>query len=265
MIGNNLLPEIFGQRSIWNFALTKFRYYQSCRFDPTLTEHNEILTRLQNDGIVIQEGFFSKSQVQSILDEIEQAKQSPDRVEVERSYTDSGIYRIYNVLDLAPNTGLIADSPIVNSVFKAYFSSDVKRTKFFYEEKSEIGAESVSNLHHFDDWKHRVKAFLYLTDVTKENAPLLYVKGSNKQGIWRLWKEYEYFQFRNKTGNMSKLIDYTGSFLPHEVEILKRRHPFEEILCTGKAGTVILMDARGLHSSTVLEKGERRLLVGYWT
>ena len=253
--------------SVYDFAMQKLNYHLHCRYNPSLTDYKDILAQLKTDGIAIINDFFDEPQLDLMLEEIARVRKSPAIVDNMYGHSDTGIERIFNIRELAPSTKIFFDHPLIASVFKAYFSKNATELKVFYEAKSEVGVSSQSNFHHFDDWRHRMKAFCYLTDVSAENAPLRYIKKSQKWGYWRFWEEYNYFlHFRTDAkGQYTELTDYSGMMFPHEVETVKTKWNCEEVFCTGKKGTVILFDSRGLHSSTVLQSGERQLLASYWT
>jgi len=98
--------------------------------------------------------------------------------------------------------------------------------------------------HRDPDDKKIVKVFLYLSDVSDEQAgPFKYVLGSQHGGRWR---------------NFYPQLPPVGRYPPDgEVE---RAIPKDHIrICTGKAGTMIFCDTSGLHRGGYSTK-ERRLM-----
>jgi hypothetical protein len=115
-----------------------------------------------------------------------------------------------------------------------------------------ISNVAQADLYHFDNWRPLVKAFLYLVDVSEENAPFVYVPGTHKQDDWR------------RKHNMAYDVDGTtgrfGHFFPQEYKSLQARFGWKDLVCTGAAGTLILADLRGLHRGTPLKSGHRIML-----
>ncbi len=122
--------------------------------------------------------------------------------------------------------------------------------------------------YHMDTWKQRMKAFLYLVDVGPDEAPLQYLRGSH-HGLWRLPTEARIARYYQTGSNGFAVANeerhFLGSFWPHEIAQLKHDFGFEEVLCTGPAGTLVVFDGRGLHRATALHHGDLRLiLTSYW-
>ena len=112
---------------------------------------------------------------------------------------------------------------------------------------------------HFDDWKQRFKAFLYLTDVNHENAPFRYFPGSHTGKGWKLQRffaEYNYWRY-GKSGNY-------GCFSSDQIRTLLNKNIINEKIVTASAGTLILVDTRGLHAGTPLINGRRVMLANYF-
>lgn len=103
--------------------------------------------------------------------------------------------------------------------------------------------ESAAQMFHFDmDRLKWLKVFFYLSDVTMDNGPHTFIKGSHKSGKipWKILKKY-----------YSRLTDD---------EVRKYYDEKDHVVFTGKRGTIILEDTRGLHKGIKPKKGERALL-----
>lgn len=68
--------------------------------------------------------------------------------------------------------------------------------------------------------------------------------------------EYDYYRY-GKSGKF-------GYFSKEEIISLEDRKILHEKVITGKAGTLILVDTRGLHSDTPLIDGPRVMLANYF-
>ncbi len=134
---------------------------------------------------------------------------------------------------------------------QALFGRSVRLTTSTVLNKYDTTKTDSSNIPHWDDWRVRFKAFIYLTDVNEENAPTIYFKGSVHDVPWRLEKDYGSVFLPTASAG--------GSWWPVEALGL------EKIKFTGKAGTLILFDARGLHAGTQLMQGNRIMLMNMYT
>ncbi len=145
---------------------------------------------------------------------------------------------------------------MVEDIAKSYVSKNVCSFQKMIELKPDVGNKSIADAFHFDDWRHRFKALLYLTDVGEHNAPFVYLKGSHLEGSWRNKFEFEYFKDGRKGRH--------GYFFTQEVEGLVEKWGFEKMTCTAKKGTLLLVDTRGIHRGSTLIDGERMILANYF-
>jgi hypothetical protein len=242
------------------FEYNRRSYYRQFRVDPSLTDHKQQLEELVRDGISIIPNFMSSESIQKISSELYPALHSVrektyPKMEHALYQPEWGIYQLESLDKLHPVTNEFFNHPTLNSLARAYVSPDFVMYRKMAELKYDIGVGTVTDmLFHFDDWKFRFKAFMYLSDVGEDQAPLVYLKGSHQWGDWKRDKEYEYYRYGKTNGAY-------GSFHPYEIAYLQKKYGFEEMKCLGKAGTLILFDARGLHRGTLLKK-DHRLFIG---
>ncbi len=220
-----------------------------------------LLQKLKKDGIVIIEDFVTLENIAKINAEL-----NPIIVEYLK---DPSKYSGYINSEFAVNRLFEADkhseaaninffeNSFIDDIAKSCASKNVVSFQRMFEEKGAVGKCSVADSFHFDDWKHRFKAFLYLNDVDVNNCPFVYIKGShNKSWSSRFRKELEYYLY-GRNGAY-------GYFMAHEVDGILRELDVEPTVCTGKAGTLILVDTRGLHRGTNSVNGKRLLLGNYF-
>lgn len=103
--------------------------------------------------------------------------------------------------------------------------------------------ENSAQLFHFDmDRIKWIKFFIFLTDVTIENGPHVFIRKSHK------------------TGNIPRQILKAG-YSRHPDETIYKFYPKEDIQTfVVPAGTILAEDTRGLHKGTNLIRGERLVL-----
>lgn len=247
----------------FQFEITKFLYYRRCSLNRINNYENINLKELIDNGLVILENVISSRLVENIRSEIQ-----PSLLDVADGkfsgrnkyyrFDDYGVYRLLDIDVLSPTSKYFFEHETINQLASAYVSTNVKSYQRMAEIKQTIGRTSISDNWHFDDWRHRFKAFLYLTDVTSEQAPFVYLKGShNPKAPWRKRKEREYYIYGKERGSY-------GYLTPDEVSYIEKKFKYERFTCAGKAGTVIITDTRGVHKGTPLRSGQRVLLANYF-
>ncbi len=176
-------------------------------------------------------------------------------------------YLLIGPQERLPSTRVFFDHPLVTGVARAYLSSRAVLDRPAVQLKVDVGAPCIVDFFHIDEWRHLVSAFLFLTEVGEDEAPMIYLKGSHRQSLWRLAKEREFFRYYERRPDGAYANDesaYCGCFLPPEARRIRDRHGYAPLLCTSRAGTLMLFDNRGLHRATPLLRNRRLLLSGYW-
>jgi len=247
------------KRNRFYYHLQRYRQYRPCEVAYTLTTRPDILDALVKDGIIVIENYLSREICDAIISELQE---SADQV-LQGTYKGKGdfaehqvkqkSFRIHDV-DKISNTAKekFFDDKLIFEIAKAYVSKKAASYRREADYKLEAGHLLSSDLAHFDDWRHRFKAFLYLTDVSIYNAPFVYYKGSHEQHPWKYKYHLEY-EIDGESGRY-------GHFFWQEIESIKKERNYEEFVCIGKAGTLILADFRGIHKGTTLKSGQRILL-----
>jgi hypothetical protein len=95
--------------------------------------------------------------------------------------------------------------------------------------------DSAAQMYHYDmDRLKFLKFFIYLTDVTEENGPHVYVRESHKMP--------------------SDKINYDGRYTD---EFISENFSDKVVKLTGKKGAIMAVDTRGIHKGLELMKDER--------
>lgn len=241
------------------YEIQRRRQYRPCRVDPSLAERPDIVEALVRDGCYVLPDFLSRETCEAIIRELD----PPLREMLEGSYSGKfqihpflEAYRLGEVDRLSPSAAkAFFGSSFIESIAHAYVGPTAisyRREADFKLAEVHTGSFLQSELPHFDDWRHRFKAFLYLTDVGAENAPFVFYSGTHTYADWnrRYYREYE---IDGESGRY-------GHFFPQEMRRLMAAHGFREIEFTAAAGTLIFADTRGIHRGTTLRRGRRILL-----
>jgi hypothetical protein len=237
------------------YEIAKRRAYSGIGLRPELTDRPDLLATLDRDGIVVIPGYSPADQIASmraavdgLLGEISSGKHKEHVFTLQPTI----MYRVAKADQLVPETRAFFDERMIRNIFSAYLSPAAASYRHEIDYRFGQGEFGQADLFHFDNWRPICKAFLYLTDVGPDQAPFAYLKGTHKLGRWRKPYDLE-FDIGRENGRY-------GHFFPQEMRRLRREHAWEEIVCTGAAGTLILADFRGLHRGTPLRGGRRLLL-----
>ena len=249
------------------FGAMKAREIRARRIDPGLTDHPEYLSTLRREGIVFVENFIGPERVGEIVEEIRTrtdlmaGRSSPEIVK------RNARYLLIDPVERLPSTRVFFDSDLVSGLARAYLSKDAVPDRPAVQLKADIGEASIVDFYHIDEWRYLLSAFLLLTDVGPEEAPMVYLKGSHRPRAWRIRKEKEFYFYYDRNGAgeyANEESPYCGCLLPTEVRRLRERYGYEPVTCTGAAGTLMLFDNLGLHRASPLRRNSRLILSSYW-
>jgi hypothetical protein len=247
------------KRTRFYYKVQHFRQMRPCTLNPALTSRRDLLDAIVRDGVCLVPGAVSAEICQKIIAELEAPLQELAAGTYQGKATRHAVldaYRLGDVDQLSPTArDEFFNLPLVNDMAKAYVSPQAwsYRRECDYKSVDIHGDKQLqSELPHFDDWRHRFKAFLYLTDVTEENAPFVFYTGTHAEAPWK----ERYLQEFERDGEQGRY----GYFFPQEMHRLMKEHGFQERVFTAPAGSLIFVDTRGVHRGTTLRAGRRILL-----
>jgi len=236
--------------------LQRRRGYKGVRVRPELTERKDLLEQMVDKGVVVVHDYFPRELISSMLaaaeETIEQARRAELGDAAYQGEEQTFAWRVKEADKMVPETAPFFEDETISSVFRAYVSPRIVEFRHEIDYRFGVGEVGQADLFHFDNWHPICKAFLYLVDIGEDNAPFAYLSGSHRPEKWR--RPHEIAFGEGKYGRY-------GHLFPQEIRRLRREHPdWEEVVCTGGAGTLILADLRGLHRGTPLREGRRVLL-----
>ena len=163
----------------------------------------------------------------------------------DRYHPKSVTYRVHEQ-ELVNNPdiqNLIADSSII-SVVQEYFGcrATLRDISMWWSTAFLKGCadSSSAQLYHWDgDSVKFINVFVYLTEVTSQNGPHCFVRGSHLTKPLHLLRD--------------------DRFSDQEIENFYGKDNVDEIL--GKKGTIIAADTRAFHKGKALENGERLIVM----
>jgi hypothetical protein len=228
--------------------------YSKYKPDPVHPDDKEIFDQIKKDGFIVIPDYFNSDDCDKLLEEVETTYQKvktgdhPDYFKHERGHERIG--KINTHSGLAEK--LFYNDEQIWRIAKAYVSKNVLAYRKEADLKLEAGTNYQANIAHFDDWRQRFKAFLFLHDVNEENAPMIYYRRSHRREPWK--KKYE------KEFEIDGVNGRYGHFFPQEMDQLCRSEGLEPVVLTAKKGSLFLGDFRGIHQGTILKSGRRILL-----
>lgn len=249
-------PEFVKNNRVY-YEIQRKRAYGATKVTPTLTDRPDLLKELEDRGVVMVEDYIPRADAEAMLAAAEGTLERARRGELpEYTFTNQPeiLLRVANADQVVPETRPFFDDPTIRNVFRARLSPDVSSYRHELDYRYGLAEAGIrqADLYHFDNWRPIFKAFLYLTEVSEAQSPFVYVPGTHTQAEWKRRHEIAYDVY-GPTGPF-------GHFLPQEMRALRAEYGWEDLICTGGPGTLILADFRGLHRGTPLRAGRRVLL-----
>lgn len=241
----------------WRYVLNLMPSLRFAMNKPKLDSSQQaILDRLNKDGIVSFnfEELFGNRQVFDELQQFYAAHQQKYAAEINeqrenRGNSKSYIYSIrdkYDVFDMKNPMVKVAVNdrlmPVVNSYLG--LAGDFRYYDIWQTFIANQGPVRSQNWHRDPEDYLMVKVFIYLNDVDETGGPFMYAKGSHAKGA--NFKDPEWYKEDGRNANRSS---------DENVEKIIPRSDW--MTATGKAGTVILADTRGLHKGGFATHNER--------
>lgn len=173
----------------------------------------------------------------------------------DKNLLETGIVRFYNIDEKIPQAKEFAENKLLKYLGELYYQKQMWLQTVIsqYNEVSKIPCRG----YHVDSYVNQFKTFIYLNDVSFNNGPHTYMKGSHKNTDNIVRKLHQCI--KDEVTGRNKKVDSTGVS-----DKDARQMGFEEVLITGKKGTVLLVDTRGLHQGGTLKKGHRVVFNTYY-
>ena len=211
------------------------------------------LNKIGEDGFFVVEDFLSESECNKYKDLLDKfISEKKDLIWQDELGADT---RIYFASKRIPEFNKLFCDEFIRKSLKGYTGC-----------KNPVGFAMANKLSFVDGslgsgggWhrdsliSHQFKTILYLSDVTSENGPFQYIKGSHR-------KSSVIKAFFRGLATFGKT-----RFKPHEVQtFLERSKEREVATLTGKKGTLLMVDTKGIHRGMPLNVGNRYALTTYF-
>ena len=212
---------------------------------------DKVLSSLRKNGYYFLPDFMKPAEIKEALNDFNKAYfENKKNITLESNGSDRRIYGIERKTNFT-NDLLIDYSTLVNRKFS--FSSNNNFILSGWIKSSENNTGSGNGWHRDSPFRHQFKSILYLVDVNKNNGPFEYIPESHTfKNLLKISKH------SGQTNSEFRFNHSTIKSLTQK-KILKKSKVF-----TSKAGSLILVDTRGLHRGRPLIEGERKALTTYF-
>jgi hypothetical protein len=215
------------------------------------------LADLHRDGFAVIEDYWTAERAIAMRDQLEALlAEGKDKDFDEGAWMrfwdgrgyDQGVRRIYHVDKVVPALKEARDDRWILDIASAYYGIPFYSGALVFQHN--LQSNKNTRTYHVDAFIKEFKSFIYLDDVDLGNGPFAYVPGTQRKHLLRLKKQL----IGNGEGESPTTVfpeDMTKAELARERAV------------TGKAGTLILADVRGLHRGTPQKDRSRSVLVNY--
>jgi hypothetical protein len=213
----------------------------------------EMVSRLTADGYCVVPDFLPRETADML------ARASDAVYESHRQYvsleSNGSDQRIYGVDRVCPPFRLPEQMAQINELSRAFYWSS--RVAWFQMlgriTASDQNLGSGSGWHRDSPFSHQFKAILYLSDVTADNGPFEFIRGTHR---------------RDSLAAVCESLNLPGSQYRFQADQIERLVQAQVVppptTFIGGRGTLLLIDSRGLHRGQPLRTGTRLAVTRYY-
>ena len=241
-----------------SFWCTTRAHFSTPLREPACPANVPRLSELRENGICVVENFFEPALIRRMREEVwqEAERLRYDKLGDGRKYRrmpDDSLYRLHDTRSFAPSTRGFYENAELADLVAAYMGPSYRVRAGYLDYKVGKAKFDSAAIPHIDNYLREIKIFLLLDDCAPNNAPMVYWRGSHARRSWR-WP-YDYMCY---TGTAYGINGFVACSILDEQEELGTVKP---MTCTGQAGTMFVVDTRGVHRATILEDDHRLQLV----
>lgn len=216
------------------------------------TPHIEIIKNLKEKGVHVIPDFIDRETCEKLRLEADAfMEEHTDKVKLESNGSDMRVYGV----DRFSSAFTLAKLKVLSDEIFEQFSWARNRQHFMLLGKiigSDTNLGSGGGWHRDSPLRHQFKTILYLSDVTTDNGPFQYIEESHKHQMTKTVASY-----------LNRGLD-ERRFKDEEIaSIVEDQITLQPTTFVAQAGTVIIVDTRGLHRGKPLNHGERYALTNY--
>jgi ectoine hydroxylase-related dioxygenase (phytanoyl-CoA dioxygenase family) len=226
-------------------AITKSAYFISDE------EERFIVKEIREKGYHVIENAYSKEWCANAMDEIDRCiKEYNDQIWKDAAESD---HRLFGINQVSALINEYYQDALARRILQTYEGTEVKDGFTLGAKLNHVegNAGSGGGWHRDHANVKQSKSILYLTDTTLDHGPFQYIEGSHKSiEVYKDSYKYNYDPFQNR-------------FSDEQVNKLIEDSPERLKTFAAPAGTMILVDTRGIHRGMPINKGVRYALTNY--
>lgn len=209
-----------------------------------------ILDELFENGIAVIPNFFSKDECNKMIDVFN----AIEHRHATFRYNDKRVFGIQYLSSI--HKKLFHDNQMFKKTGEAYIGDELvlqttMAAKIVAQEGLKLGSGGGW---HRDSFSRQFKAVTYLSDVSIDNGPFMYIKGSHKMKNIKIVLH-----------GLKEHIPISGyRYTNQEIEKIQSILGEKITYYTAPKGTLILVDTRGLHTGMPIAKGLRYSVFNYY-
>lgn len=244
-----MIHDIFYLRSILQESINLIResYYDS------KAKKTEIFKELKSNGVVIVRDFYSVGQCEELINELEKILSKANEYNIIKDNLESD-KRVFAADLVSSKIAEFLNNEFINKELLNYSGRSIS-SKFTMANKVDFipgNLGSGGGWHRDSPHQRQVKSILYLSNVQEINGAFEYLIGTHKPSDALVKRIFSNLAFNQSRFN-DKVVD----------EIIKV-NPSKHVVLTGKPGTLVLVDTRGIHRGSPIKSGVRYALTNYF-
>lgn len=236
-------------RFLLEYARVQGTYARLARRRPSNPQAREIVER----GFSVVGDWYDRETVTAMLAAVPDA----DKLTVEPQ--SPSVRSLHDASSMGAFAPFFEDSRI-RDVVEAVMGARAERVRDWAQVRLADGPRGAfDEFFHIDSFKHRIKAFLYLTDVDHDDGTLVVVPNSTT-GFWRVPLAHELYSVERRSAAswdteaasyhaISDRIEnhFAGCLTHYRADRIMSRRKLSPVPLRGKAGTLVIWDSRCLH------------------
>ncbi len=208
------------------------------------------LDTLDREGIQVIPGYYSTAQCTDLrakIDSIIEGARGAAWVDEEKSD-----HRVNAAERVSPEVALFCDDPFIVDIARALSHREtLPRFTLAARLEHKEGGKGSGQGWHRDSLGFQFKAMLYLSDVTTDNGPFQYFRGSHKR----------FYKIRNYIADLSQGF---ADIVRYSDEHVAKLPQADLMTVTGNAGDLVLFNSSGVHRGMPTRAGNRYALTIYF-
>lgn len=208
---------------------------------------------IKRDGVTVIENYYDSAHCESIRNEINRL------IELYKEFIwtdkENSDHRIFGAEKYSEIINAFSQDLNIHAFGEKYLKTKLKLTmtlaaRLDYQEGN-LG--SGGGWHRDSVIFNEFKSIIYLSDVEKDNGPFTYILGSHtqesvKKAIQQADIKYDQYRFNEE-----------------EIKQISNSLQLKSKTFTAKQGSLILVDTRGIHIGSPIQKGSRYALTNYFS